>query len=41
MKLPNVSFNQSEFHKKHWINTESSAAHIATNKNSIETIYIL
>jgi hypothetical protein len=24
--------------KRHWINTESSTAHIDTNKNSIEAI---
>jgi hypothetical protein len=42
MKLSNLSFNLSEFHKKrHWINAESSAPNIDTNKNSIETIYIL
>jgi hypothetical protein len=39
MKLFNVSFNQSQFHKKrHWIDTESPTAHIDTNKHSIETI---
>jgi hypothetical protein len=38
MKLSNVPFNLSKFHKKGIVNAESSTPYIDTNKNSIGTI---